>query len=120
MLPANPLAEQFIKRYSDFYNKPPLNLDDKARQQLLDYNWPGNIRELEHAMERAVIIGEISISQSSISTPQSSAPSTSLASMERDLIARTMRECDGNLSLVAQRLDIARQTLYNKIKKYGL
>ena len=44
----------------------------------------------------------------------------SLASMERDLIARTMRECDGNLSLVAQRLDIARQTLYNKIKKYGL
>ena len=115
-----PLAEQFIKRYSDFYNKPPLNLDDKARQQLLDYNWPGNIRELEHAMERAVIIGEISISQSSISTPQSSAPSTSLASMERDLIARTMRECDGNLSLVAQRLDIARQTLYNKIKKYGL
>ena len=115
-----PLTEQFIKRYSDFYNKPPLNLDDKARQQLLDYNWPGNIRELEHAMERAVIIGEISISQSSISTPQSSAPSTSLASMERDLIARTMRECDGNLSLVAQRLDIARQTLYNKIKKYGL
>lgn len=115
-----PLAEQFIKRYSNFYNKPPLNLDDKARQQLLDYNWPGNIRELEHAMERAVIIGEISISQSSISTPQSSAPSTSLASMERDLIARTMRECDGNLSLVAQRLDIARQTLYNKIKKYGL
>lgn len=115
-----PLAEQFIKRYSNFYNKPPLNIDDKARQQLLDYNWPGNIRELEHAMERAVIIGEISISQSSISTPQSSAPSTSLASMERDLIARTMRECDGNLSLVAQRLDIARQTLYNKIKKYGL
>ncbi len=115
-----PLAEQFIKRYSDFYNKPPLNLDDKARQQLLDYNWPGNIRELEHAMERAVIIGEISISHSSISTPQSSAPSTSLASMERDLIARTIRECDGNLSLVAQRLDIARQTLYNKIKKYGL
>ena len=40
--------------------------------------------------------------------------------MERDLIARTIRECDGNLSLVAQRLDIARQTLYNKIKKYGL
>ena len=115
-----PLAEQFIKRYSDFYNKPPLNLDDKTRQQLLDYPWPGNIRELEHTMERAVIIGEISISQSSISTPQSSAPSTSLASMERDLIARTIHECEGNLSLVAQRLDIARQTLYNKIKKYGL
>ena len=115
-----PLAEQFIKRYSDFYNKPPLELDNKTRQQLLDYPWPGNIRELEHTMERAVIIGEISIPQSSIPTPQASSPSTSLASMERDLIARTISECEGNLSLVAQRLDIARQTLYNKIKKYGL
>ena len=47
-------------------------------------------------------------------------PGGTLASMERDLIARTIRECDGNLTLVAQRLDIARQTLYNKIKKYGL
>ena len=115
-----PLAEQFIKRYSDFYNKPPLELDNKTRQQLLDYPWPGNIRELEHTMERAVIIGEISIPQSSIPTPQASSPFTSLASMERDLIARTISECEGNLSLVAQRLDIARQTLYNKIKKYGL
>ena len=115
-----PLAEQFIKRYSDFYNKPPLELDNKTRQQLLDYPWPGNIRQLDHTMETAVIIGEISIPQSSIPTPQASSPSTSLASMERDLIARTISECEGNLSLVAQRLDIARQTLYNKIKKYGL
>lgn len=115
-----PLAQQFIKKFSDFYNKTPIELNENTRQQLLEYPWPGNIRELEHTMERAVIIGEINISHSSISTPQSSAPSTSLASMERDLIARTIRECDGNLSLVAQRLDIARQTLYNKIKKYGL
>ena len=137
-----PLAEQFIKRYSDFYNKTPLELDDKTRQQLLDYNWPGNIRELEHTMERAVILEE------SPAPPQGTAPlppgggffhadydaqlapptggqggramDCSLASMERELIARTIRECEGNLSLVAQRLDIARQTLYNKIKKYGL
>ena len=115
-----PLAQQFIKKFSDFYNKTPIEIDEKTRQQLLDYNWPGNIRELEHTMERAVIIGEISIPQSSIPTPQASSPSTSLASMERDLIARTISECEGNLSLVAQRLDIARQTLYNKIKKYGL
>ena len=40
--------------------------------------------------------------------------------MERDIIARAIRECDGNLTIVAQRLDISRQTLYNKIKKYGL
>ena len=115
-----PLAQQFIKKFSDFYNKTPIEIDEKTRQQLLDYNWPGNIRELEHTMERAVIIREISIPHYSLPTSQSSIPSASLASMERDLIARTIRECDGNLTLVAQRLDIARQTLYNKIKKYGL
>ena len=115
-----PLAQQFIKKFSDFYNKTPIEIDEKTRQQLVDYNWPGNIRELEHTMERAVIIGEISIPHHSLPTSQSSTPSASLASMERDLIARTIRECDGNLTLVAQRLDIARQTLYNKIKKYGL
>ena len=115
-----PLAQQFIKKFSDFYNKTPIEIDEKTRQQLLDYNWPGNIRELEHTMERAVIIGEISIPHSPLPTSHSSTPSASLASMERDLIARTLRECDGNLTLVAQRLDIARQTLYNKIKKYGL
>ena len=137
-----PLAELFIKKYSDFYNKPPLELDANTCQQLLNYPWPGNIRELEHMMERSVILEE------SPAPPQGTAPlppgggfchadydaqlappaggqggravDCSLASMERDLIARTMRECDGNLSLVAQRLDIARQTLYNKIKKYGL
>ena len=115
-----PLAQQFIKKFSDFYNKTPIEIDEKTRQQLLDYNWPGNIRELEHTMERAVIIGEISVPHSPLPTSPSSTPSASLASMERDLIARTIRECDGNLTLVAQRLDIARQTLYNKIKKYGL
>ena len=115
-----PLAQQFIKKFSDFYNKTPIEIDEKTRQQLLDYSWPGNIRELEHTMERAVIIGEISIPHSPLPTSPSSTPSASLASMERDLIARTIRECDGNLTLVAQRLDIARQTLYNKIKKYGL
>ena len=129
-----PLAEQFIKRYSDFYNKTPIKLDDKVRQQLLDYPWPGNIRELEHTIERAVILEESPLltsprggteNASALEGNQTLPPGgvgggLSLASMERDLIARTMRECDGNLSLVAQRLDIARQTLYNKIKKYGL
>ena len=115
-----PLAQQFIKKFSDFYNKTPIEIDEKTRQQLLDYPWQGNIRELEHTMERAVIIGEINIPHSSLPTYHPSTPSASLASMERDIIARTIRECDGNLTLVAQRLDIARQTLYNKIKKYGL
>ena len=136
-----PLAEQFIKRYSDFYNKTPLELDDKTRQQLLDYNWPGNIRELEHTMERAVILESPNCLSPLLTSPRGGTENASaldgnqalppggvggglsglsLASMERELIARTIHDCEGNLSLVAQRLDIARQTLYNKIKKYGL
>ena len=147
-----PLAQQFIKKYSDFYNKTPIGIDEKTRQQLLEYPWPGNIRELEHTMERAVILesSPLNLSPSSplLTSPRGGTenayapnanqslplggdggglggdgggqPGGTLASMERDLIARTIRECDGNLTLVAQRLDIARQTLYNKIKKYGL
>ena len=139
-----PLAQQFINKYSDFYNKTPIEIDEKTRQQLLEYPWPGNIRELEHTMERAVILESSPLNLSPTSplltsprggTENAYAPNANqslplggdggglggtLASMERDLIARTIRECDGNLTLVAQRLDIARQTLYNKIKKYGL
>ena len=116
-----PLAELFIKKYSDLYHKHPLEINDNTRQKLLAFPWPGNIRELEHAMERSVILESIELPATLPSPGRGQGwASPSLASMERDLIARTIRECDGNLSLVAQRLDIARQTLYNKIKKYGL
>ena len=113
-----PLAELFVKKYSALYNKQPLTIDPAVGERLAEYHWPGNIRELEHAMERSVILESL---QPPTAGPESHAGRTSsLASMERELIARTIRECDGNLSTVAQRLDISRQTLYNKIKKYGL
>lgn len=124
-----PLAELFIKKYSDLYHKQPLELDDNAREQLLACPWQGNIRELEHTMERSVIMGEVqppcppvggSSNEAALSPPTGGQGGLSLASMERDIIARAIRECDGNLTIVAQRLDISRQTLYNKIKKYGL
>lgn len=119
------LAEQFIRKFSGFYNKTPFELDGKTRQQLLSYHWPGNIRELEHTMERAVILETrdalmlLGEGEQTAGTP-AGAVGGSLASMEQELIARTIRECDGNLTQVAQRLEITRQTLYNKIKKYGL
>ena len=116
-----PLAELFIKKYSDLYHKQPLELDDNAREQLLACPWPGNIRELEHTMERSVIMESIELPATLPSPGRGQGwASSSLASMERDIIARAIRECDGNLTIVAQRLDISRQTLYNKIKKYGL
>ena len=116
-----PLAELFIKKYSDLYHKQPLVLDDKARHELIDCQWAGNVRELEHAMERSVILETFEMPTNTIQPIHPSmGQGESLASMERNIIAQAIRECEGNLSIVAQRLDISRQTLYNKIKKYGL
>ena len=115
-----PLAERFVGKFASLYGKPPIALDEKTQKALVTYPWPGNIRELEHCMERAVILGEVALSDLPASSTSSPVSSVSLASMERDLIARTIHDCEGNLTLVAHRLDISRQTLYNKIKKYGL
>ena len=116
-----PLAELFIKKYSELYHKQPLVLDDKARHELIDCQWAGNVRELEHAMERSVILETFEMPTNTIQPIHPSmGQGESLASMERNIIAQAIRDCEGNLSIVAQRLDISRQTLYNKIKKYGL
>ena len=93
--------------------------------KLQEYPWYGNIRELQHAVERAVILCEgetLSDSDFLLSTPTENTPEdiSTLEEMEINLIRRTIELTDGNLSQVASRLGITRQTLYNKIKKYGL
>lgn len=91
--------------------------------------WGGNIRELQHAMERAVIMADGDTIGAEDIGPDSggaapSAPVTDslqrLDDMERQMIERAMTDCGGNMSAVAARLGISRQTLYNKIKRYGL
>ncbi|MGM9738363.1 MAG: sigma-54-dependent transcriptional regulator [Candidatus Cryptobacteroides sp.] len=122
-----PLAGIFLKKYGDLYGKQQVEFSEEARQKLVSQTWQGNVRELEHAVEKAVIL-----SDSSIIGPEdiesghrhSSAPDPAnggtLEDMECRMIANAISECSGNLSLVASRLGITRQTLYNKIKKYGL
>lgn len=88
--------------------------------------WYGNIRELQHAVEKAVIlssgtlIGEEDIDGSPAARQKPLEEVQTLDEMERRLIEKTIRECDGNLSQVAAQLGISRQTLYNKIKRYGI
>lgn len=122
-----PLAEMFLEKYARLYGRPNVTISHAAWDRLTTYGWPGNIRQLEHTMERTLILTDgTQIGPSDIDLPQASAvevqatSAQTLEDMERNMIAQAMKECQGNMSAVAQRLDITRQTLYNKVKKYGL
>ena len=122
-----PLAELFIERFAKQYDKGPLTLSEDARQKLREHPWYGNIRELEHAIEKAVIISDgRTICSASFHFPKKSlAPAQesvmeTLEDMELVMIRKAIDKHGGNLSAVAAQLGITRQTLYNKMKKYGL
>ena len=120
-----PLAERFIDHYCEKYNKEPLQLSQDAASKLVAHPFEGNIRELQNIMEKAVIMCDsncikpehmqLYVSRSNITTQTST-----LEDIERKAIADAIDSCGGNLTLVAQQLGITRQTLYNKIKRYGL
>lgn len=121
-----PLADIFLAKYADIYGKPALTLQPDAQTKLKEQSWYGNIRELEHTIEKTVIISEsrqISASEIDCRQPKQDRPTTeitTLEDMECQLIRNTIDKFEGNLSLVATQLGISRQTLYNKIKKYGI
>lgn len=123
-----PLARKFLSKYSRKYDKNDMTFMPEVAEVLLQHQWNGNVRELEHAIEKAVILCDTNtITRSdflglTFSQPSatSSTPPATLEEMERKMIADAIRDCDGNMSAVATQLGIARQTLYNKIKKYGL
>lgn len=122
-----PLANRFLRQYGDMYNKTNLRFSNEAEKKLTSLPWYGNIRELQHAIEKAVILsdgGMISAedidggNQTRREKPLEEVQT--LDEMESRMIEKTIKECEGNLSVVAARLGISRQTLYNKIKRYGL
>ncbi|MCI1639831.1 MAG: sigma-54 dependent transcriptional regulator [Bacteroidales bacterium] len=124
-----PLAGIFLKKYGGIYAKPDLSFDESAITKLKDNPWPGNIRELEHTVEKTVILCDSSVIKADDidSSPQSVRIQSSeqkengtLEDMEKEMIVKAIGECKGNLSVTAGRLGITRQTLYNKIKKYGI
>ena len=122
-----PLARIFTDKYAVKYVKPGLSIGEKAASLLAGYPFPGNIRELQHTMEKAVIMTEKPEigPESLLLAPVMPAPAgvlrnATLEDMEREMIKNAMETLGGNLSLVASHLGVSRQTLYNKIKKYGL
>ena len=121
-----PLAERFIIRFCKQYDKEPMKFSPAAKEKLTAHPWYGNIRELEHAIEKVVIINDgVQIPAelfqlSSRKTEISEKNISTLEEMEVQMIRKALDACAGNLSAVATQLGITRQTLYNKMKKFGL
>lgn len=121
-----PMANLFLNEFDEKYNKKIRGFDKRAEKELVEYVWNGNIRELKHTIEKAVILCEKSVIDSgSLLLNQTAKTSkvetfSSLEEMEKEMIEKSIQKHNGNLTLVAQQLGISRQTLYNKLKRYGL
>jgi DNA-binding NtrC family response regulator len=120
------LADFFLKKYSFKYNKPNLKINQQTHDKLLKYAWPGNIRELQHTIEKAVILSETSILKPEDlylkhpGTLRSNDSYTTLGEMEKQMILQALEKNNGNFTAAADQLGVTRQTLYNKIKKSEL
>lgn len=121
------LADFFLKKYASKYGKGSLSLSKDTIRKLEDYSWPGNIRELQHAIEKAVILAdgnELCPSDFYMKDHSTGKPAAienmSLDEAEQILISSSLKRNGGNMSAVASELGITRPTLYSKIKKYGL
>lgn len=120
------LAKHFLNLYANKYNKKVNSISPSAINKLQEYSWPGNVRELQHAVEKAIILSDnhqLSANDFMFKIDEFSkvdAYGGTLEDMEKQLITAAVEKQMGNLSAVSSQLGITRQTLYNKIKKYGL
>jgi DNA-binding NtrC family response regulator len=126
-----PLANSFLKRFAAQANRPISGFKTDAIDRLTAFDWPGNIRQLQNEIQRAVLLSEggevaaadLSITNVKVSSGSSEEHDTSftlLEGVERNAIISTLKETNGNKLETAKRLGIGRQTLYNKIKAYGI
>ena len=121
------LTEYFLKRYCDKYKRSPKKISGKAMDLLMKYKWPGNIRELKHTIEKAVILSDsdvlkpsdIMLPQVNLSSIQAQKP-VELKEIEKQAIKDALVRNLGNVSEAAKQLGLSRQTVYNKIVKYNL
>jgi DNA-binding NtrC family response regulator len=124
-----PLANSFMKRFVAQANRPISGFSAAAAERLAAFDWPGNVRQLQNEIQRAVLLCESteidSTDLSITSVKQESEQSqdtnfTLLEGVERNAIVQMLKETGGNKLETAKRLGIGRQTLYNKIKAYGI
>jgi two-component system response regulator HydG len=124
-----PLANSFLARFSAQANRVLKGFTPEAIERLTSFDWPGNVRQLQNEVQRAVLLCEgdevdsPDLSVTKVRTSNDESPDTNftlLEGVERNAIVQMLKETGGNKLETAKRLGIGRQTLYNKIKAYGI
>jgi DNA-binding NtrC family response regulator len=124
-----PLANSFLKRFAAQANRVLKGFSPAAIERLTAFDWPGNVRQLQNEVQRAVLLCEgdevdsADLSITKVKSPGEDSPDTNftlLEGVERNAIVQMLKETGGNKLETAKRLGIGRQTLYNKIKAYGI
>ncbi|MEJ8804300.1 sigma-54-dependent transcriptional regulator [Pontibacter sp. H249] len=123
------LASHYMQVYASKYMKPQLELSKQASDKLMSYHYPGNVRELQYAIERAVIMadGYVLEAQDILFSPIESAPApetqpmeSNLEELEKATIHRVMEKHSGNMTKAAKELGITRTALYRRLGKYDI
>ncbi|MFZ4928013.1 sigma-54-dependent transcriptional regulator [Chryseobacterium sp. Mn2064] len=117
------LARYFLDRYKQKYHKPNLELTDDILTSLTHFPWPGNIRELDHCLERSVILSNDSTLQlliPQLEEQENAIINLNIEEMEELLIKKALKKHTGNISLAAEDLGLSRAALYRRMEKFGL
>jgi DNA-binding NtrC family response regulator len=123
-----PLANAFLRRFAAQAGRNLAGYTPAAQEKLRGYDWPGNVRQLQNEIQRAVLmcdgnivdVQDLSVTSSTIAPDAEVQDLTLMEAMERNAITQMLKETGGNKLETAKRLGIGRQTLYNKIKVYGI
>ncbi|MDW3193868.1 MAG: sigma-54 dependent transcriptional regulator [Cytophagales bacterium] len=123
------LTDHFSRQYANKYRKPISKIAPGTVKKLQKYSWPGNIRELQHAIERAIIMSDSDtlnpedfffLSQKQESVQTAEPDSYNLDDVEKGVIERVINKHNGNISKAAKELGLTRASLYRRLEKYGL
>jgi DNA-binding NtrC family response regulator len=117
------LVEHFIKKYCTSMSRDKITIDQSALKRIEEYDFPGNVRELENMIERAIVVGngkEIRLKDLPLEKDIIRDSNDTLQELERKYIQQTLAKYDWNISRSAKALKIDRVTMYNKIRKYKL
>lgn len=121
-----PMAEFILDKFKNKYRKTDLVLSNSAKNEMEKYGWPGNVREMENVLERAVILSEkneidaYDLHFSHMDVPMDPQAKLTLEEMEKEMIQKALRRHLGNISKAAEDLGITRAALYRRLEKFDL